>query len=284
MLLPEYLDKQHVSQSFDRAAPIYEEWITVQKIAEENLLERLEWLKMAPQQILDVGSGAGRLTYALNQQYKAARIYGIDISTKMLQVASKKRLGEASQPFFLCADAAQLPIADNSIDLLISNMMLQWCNDIQAVFSEFARVLKPDGALFFSSLGPDTLKELRNSWATVDNASHVNRFIDMHHYGDALLQAGLCNPVLDVDRLELSYRDVKQLMRELKNVGAHNIMVGRAKGLMGKGKFKQMLTAYEEYRSPEGFLPATYEVVYGHALGKIEPFSENEAIPIVTHF
>jgi malonyl-CoA O-methyltransferase len=274
----EYLRK--VSQSFDRAAPTYEQWNRLQKMVEENLLERLLCLKMTPQHILDVGAGAGGLTYLLSQQYKEARVYGIDISIKMLQTAGKKVSRDDFTP--ICSDAAFLPIASNSIDLIVSNLMLQWCQDIQTVFVEFARVLKTDGSLFFSSLGPDTLKELRDSWATVDDGSHVNHFIDMHHYGDALLQAGLRDPVIDVDRLELDYRDVNQLMRELKHIGARNITESRSRSLMGKGKFKQMLAAYQQYLTKEGFLPATYEVVYGYALGALttKSFSDKAVIPI----
>ena len=280
---PDYLDKRKVAQSFDRAALTYEQSAKLQKTIEENLLERLEWLKIAPGHILDVGAGIGGLTYALSQRHKSARIYALDISINMLQEARQKNCREGSKPFFLCGDAAGLPIADNSIDLLISNLILQWCNDVHTVFAEFARVLKSDGALFFSTLGPDTLKELRDSWAKVDKTPHVNRFIDMHDYGDALLQAGLCHPVMDIDRFELGYHDVKQLMRELKNIGAHNITAGRSQGLMGKNKFSQMLAAYEQYRSPEdGSLPATYEVIYGYALGKqsLEAFSDPAVIPI----
>jgi len=283
---PEYLDKYKVSQSFDRVAPTYEQWAILQKTVGDELFERLQWLKMAPQQILNVGAGTARLSRVLGQQYKDAYLYSIDISLKMSQIARKKAPQGDSKQYFICADATQLPVADDSIDLLVSNLMLQWCNDIYAIFAEFARVLKPDGALFFSIFGPDTLTELRHSWATADQASHVNRFFDMHDIGDALLQVGLSNPVMDVDRLQFTYSDVKALMKELKQIGAHNMTAGCPRGLMGKDKFQAMLAAYEQYRSPEGVLPATYEIVYGHTLGKQqlkEPFappSGTVAIPI----
>lgn len=264
----EYLDIGKVSLSFNRAAATYQQWTTIQKTVGDDLLERLIWLKMAPKQILDVGAGTGRLTRFMSQQYKSAHVYAIDIAAQMMRQASQQAPKWFSKQHFFCADAVQLPIADDSIDLLVSNLMLQWCNDIHKMFAEFARVLKPDGALFFSTLGPDTLKELRQSWASVDNATHVNNFRDMHDYGDALLQTGLKNPVMDVDRIQLTYKDVYSLMKELKFLGAHNITAGRPRSLMGKGKFKAMIKAYEQFRSPEGLLPVTYEVVYGHALGK----------------
>lgn len=257
------IEKQKVAESFDRAALTYDQWITIQKNIGDNLLERVKWLGIEPEHILEVGTGTGRLTRALTKQYKDANVYAIDISNNMLTQAAT-----LSKQEFICADAAQLPFADNSINLLVSNLMLQWCQDINSVIQEFARVLKPDGALFFSSFGPDTLQELRSSWATVDNAIHVNSFIDMHHYGDSLLQAGFKNPVMDVDRLQWQYKEVKALMMELKNIGAHNINSERSRGLMGKQKFQAMIAAYEKYRSKDGLLPVTYEVIYGHALGK----------------
>jgi len=278
-LPPEYLDKRQISQSFEHVAATYEQWARLQKMVGEELLERLQWLKLVPHQILDVGAGVGRLSRALSRQYKQAHVYNVDIALEMVKVGHLHAPRWFSKQHFVCADAAQLPFADDSVDLLVSNLMLQWCNDIQVIFAEFARVLKPEGALFFSTFGPDTLKELRESWASVDNASHVNRFLDMHNYGDALLQVGFSNPVMDVDRFQFTYSDAKQLMKELKHIGAHNLTAGRSHALTGKRKFQAMLAAYEEYRSAEGLLPATYEVVYGHAWGK-KQLSDMVAIPI----
>lgn len=267
-LTSEYLNKHQVSQSFDRVAPTYEQYAQLQQQIGNNLLERLEYLKITPRMILDVGAGSGRLSRALTRCYPQAQIYGLDLSLKMVTVARCQAPRWFSRQHFACADALQLPIAANCIDLLLSNLMLQWCNDIHQVFAEFARVLKPEGALLFATFGLDTLKELRHSWATVDNASHVNRFWDMHELGDALLQAELTHPVMDTDWLQLTYPDVKQFMKALKNIGAHNITAGRPRGLMGKTKFQAMLSAYEQYRGSNGKMPVTYEVVYGHAWGK----------------
>ncbi|MCK5716752.1 MAG: malonyl-ACP O-methyltransferase BioC [Thiomargarita sp.] len=253
---------ENVSQSFDRAASSYEQWDALQKMIGDDLLERIHWLKKTPKNILDVGAGTGRLSRLLSQHYD--NVYSLDLAPNMLKQA-RKQTSSAQQ---ICADAMHLPFADNSIDLLVSNLMLQWCNDVNAVFSECARVLKPDGALFFSTLGPDTLKELRESWASVDTLQHVNHFWDMHEYGDAVLNAGFSNPVIDVDRIQLHYPDVHGVMKALKGIGAHNITAGRAHGLTGKTKFKAMLAAYEHYRLENGLLPATYEVIYGHAWGK----------------
>jgi malonyl-CoA O-methyltransferase len=263
--LPAHLEPSQVSRSFNRAVITYQDHARLQKIVAEILLEKILCVKFSPpQHILDVGTGSGQLIHALTQHYPNAQIYGIDISINMLRYSQQR----FAKPYFIKADAAQLPFANDSIDLLISNLTLQWCNDIATVFSEFARVLTPNGALFFSTLGPDTLIELRQSWATVDNASHVNEFFDMHQLGDALMQIGFTHPVMDIDRLQLDYSQVYQLMKELKAIGAHNITAGRPKTLMGKQKIQAMINAYEKYRLANGQLPASYEVIYGHAWGK----------------
>ncbi|MBE9562229.1 MAG: malonyl-ACP O-methyltransferase BioC [Proteobacteria bacterium] len=260
------------SQAFDRVATTYDQWSNLQKTVGEELLERIQWLKISPKNILDIGAGTGILTKGLNQQYENANIYAIDIAWKMLQQASQ----QLPSQHFICTDAARLPIADASIDLLVSNLMLQWCDDVQMVFTEFARVLKPNGAIFFSTFGPDTLRELRHSWT--DDVAHVNNFLDMHNIGDALLQANLADPVMDVDWFELNYKKVKHLLLDLKNIGSHNNTGQNRLGLLGKNKFQAMLAEYEKYRNSDSLLPATYEVIYGHALGKQLP--SVDTIPI----
>lgn len=148
--------------------------------------------------------------------------------------------------------------------------MLQWCDPPDIAFAEIRRVLKPDGFLAFTTLGPDTLGELRAAWAEADgdmNAyNHVNHFTDMHDVGDALVRAGLSEPVLDVDRVQLTYPDALSLMRDLKAIGAHNVTAGRPRGLLGRARLRRMQQAYEAYRR-DGKLPATYEVVYAVAWG-----------------
>ncbi|MGH8258262.1 MAG: methyltransferase domain-containing protein, partial [Steroidobacteraceae bacterium] len=148
-----------------------------------------------------------------------------------------------------------------------SNLLLQWCDGLDAALAEIRRVLKPGGFLTFSTLGPDTLGELREAWAAADASSHVNGFIDMHDIGDALARAGFAEPVLDVERLTLSYPDVGALTRDLKAIGAHNVTSARRRGLTGRVKWRAMTDAYEAFRR-DGRLPATYEVIYGAAWGR----------------
>jgi malonyl-CoA O-methyltransferase len=140
---------------------------------------------------------------------------------------------------------------------------LQWCDPDRA-FREFARVLRPGGLLLFSSFGPDTLIELRKAWAAVDTRQHVHTFIDMHDLGDAVVRNGLAAPVLDVDRLQLTYSKVGDVIRDLKGIGAQNLAPERPRGLMGKQLFRAFCSAYES-AYPGQALPVTYEAVYGHA-------------------
>jgi malonyl-CoA O-methyltransferase len=189
-------------------------------------------------------------------------VLAVDSARGMLQAAAARR--SWFRPFFaLGADAVRLPLADGSVDLVLSNFMLPWCEP-DAVFAEFRRVLAPRGFLTFTSLGPDTLKELRAAWAKVDSHSRVLQFIDMHDLGDALVRAGFIEPVLDVERYTLEYSDVRALARDLKAVGARNATAGRLKGLTGPRKFAAMQSAYEVHRRSDR-LPATYEVVFGQA-------------------
>ena len=270
------LDKKLIRQSFDAAAPHYDDVAVLQREVGQRLVDRLELIKLSPDVILDVGAGTGYISQALKKVYKGAKLLSLDIAPGMLQVARSKNswinkwLGSNE---FICGDAEYLPLADNSVDLIISSLTLQWCGELERAFSEFRRVLKPEGLLMFSSFGPDTLKELRTSWHEADKkadenyeSAHVNDFIDMHDIGDALLRAGLSDPVMDVENFTLTYTDVYQLMRELKALGAHNVANARRHSLTGKTRLKNMVSAYDNFRV-DGLLPATYEVVYGHAWG-----------------
>lgn len=262
------LDKRLIRASFNRAAEQYDHAAALQREVGNNMLERLDDIRIEPATILDVGAGTGFCAAALARRYPQADIVLLDIAPAMLQYAREKRSWRERlfrrRQSAVCGDAEQLPLADNSVDILFSNLTLQWCEDLPATFAEFLRVLKPNGMLLFSSFGPDTLKELRNSWRAVDNSDHVHRFADMHDVGDALLNSGFADPVMDVERYTLTYTDVYQLMRELKTLGAHNVSHARSHALTGRNKLKSMINAYEQYRH-EGRLPASYEVVFGHA-------------------
>jgi malonyl-CoA O-methyltransferase len=254
-----------VRDSFDRASADYEAAAVLQARVGDELLHRLDFFRLSPSTVLDLGAGTGRMTGELKQRYRRASVIAFDLAPGMLREA-RKHMGFFRRFGRVCGDARYLPFADASFDVVASNLMLQWCDDLDVAFSEARRVLKPDGLFAFTTFGPDTLKELRAAWSAVDDYSHVNTFIDMHDIGDALVRAGLTEPVLDVDRVTLTYRDVLSLMRDLKTIGAHNVTAGRPRGLTGRGALRRFEAAYEPWRR-EGRIPATYEVVYGAAWG-----------------
>lgn len=256
------LEPQWVRRSFDRAAKTYDAAAVLHTEVRENLLQRLQLTTLEPRVVLDAGAGTGHASRSLKRRYPKARVIALDSSRKMLLEA--KRQQSWLRPFDrVCADAELVPLADGSVDLIVSNLMLQWCNP-DAVFAEFRRVLAPHGLLSFSAFGPDTLRELRAAWKQVDSHSHVHQFIDMHDLGDALVRGGFAAPVLDVERFTLQYLDVRKVAADLKATGAHNATAGRAKGLTGARKFAAMQAAYESFRQ-DGRLPATFEVVFAHA-------------------
>lgn len=263
-----HLDRRRVRDSFERAAAEYDQSAVLQHEIGTRLLERLDYVRIAPQRVLDAGTGTGRALAPLARRYPQARVVALDLAHSMLRTARQGarawwHLRDAHD--YICGDVEQLPLANASVDLIYSNLVLQWCNDLDRVLAQTHRVLRPQGLLMFTTFGPDTLKELRASFRAVDNYTHVNTFIDMHDIGDALLRAGYADPVMDVERLTLTYPDVRSLMRDLKRIGAHNATHARPRGLFGRQQWAQLEAAYQHYRSADGRIPASYEVVYGHA-------------------
>lgn len=265
------LERRRVRDSFSRAAGHYDAAAVLQKTVRDELLERLDLVRLEPQGVLDLGAGTGQGSIALKRRYRRARVVAVDLAEGMLREAGRRqtwlrrfdRVG---------GDAASLPLRDGSVDLVFSCLMLQWCTEPDRVFRECRRVLRPGGLLTFATFGPDTLGELRRAWAAADPGHvHVNQFHDMHDLGDGLVRAGLAEPVLDVERYTLTYDEVRGLMRDLKAIGAHNVTAGRARGLTGKRTLSAMISAYESHRRPDGKLPATYEVVFGHAWASDSP-------------
>lgn len=256
------LDKQAIRRSFGSAAATYDRHAVIQREVANRLLDRLDWIRLAPTTVLDLGAGTGYCARALERRYTKARIVLVDLAPTMLLEARRQRRWLSSQRF-VCADATALPFADASVDIVVSSLTFQWCEDLESAFRECRRVLTPGGLLLFSSLGPDTLHELRAAYATIDERPHVNRFKDMHEVGDILIRAGFSSPVLEREDLTATYDDVTALMRDLKGIGAHNSLSARQRTLGGRGALAQLRAAYEPYRR-EGVLPATYELVFGH--------------------
>lgn len=288
-----HIDKARARRSFGRAAETYDAAAILQKLVREEMLSRLDLVKLEPQVILDAGCGTGLASHALQKRHAKSQVISLDFAYPMLQKTRSTRaqagfahqlkslFGGAKQNL-LCADIESLPLASNSVGMVWSNLAIQWCNDLDAALTEFHRVLQPESLLMFSTFGPDTLRELRTATDAASGNSYtsVSRFIDMHDIGDALVRAGFSAPVLDVERFTLTYDDVKSVMRDLKSIGAHNATDGRARGLMGKTYFAKLTQSYEQFRQDDK-LPATFEVVYGHAWrGKDKPMLENGIAPI----
>jgi malonyl-CoA O-methyltransferase len=229
------------------------------------MLERLDYIKAEPEVVLDAGAGTGHCSAGLLNRYKAAKVISLDFALPMLQKA-KKQGRWLRRPSCLCADIEQLPLAKESVDMIFSNVAIQWCTDLQHTFAEFMRVLKPEGLLMFSTFGPDTLKELRQAWSVSDGTDrpHTSQFIDMHDIGDMMVHNQFADPVMDAEHMTLTYEKVAGLVKDLKTLGAHNAASNRPRGMTGRQRWQSMESAYEQFRA-DGRLPATYEVVYGHA-------------------
>ncbi|MBU0689275.1 MAG: malonyl-ACP O-methyltransferase BioC [Gammaproteobacteria bacterium] len=282
------IDKKQVRRAFSRAASDYDAAAVMQREVCIRMLEKLDYIKLQPARLLDVGSGTGWGTRQLGERYPKANITALDIALGMLQHARGtsswwQKLFQGRREQFLCADVEALPVANGSVDMVWSNLALQWCNDLPATFVELNRILNTDGLLMFSCFGVDTLKELRIAFRDVDGYNHLNRFVDMHDVGDMLVAAGFADPVMEMETLTLTYEDVRAVMQDLKSIGAHNVTAGRATGMMGKTAWQGVIANYETLRR-NGKLPATFEIVYGHAWKPVPKAASDGRAIIKTDF
>ncbi|MDD2686389.1 MAG: malonyl-ACP O-methyltransferase BioC [Gallionella sp.] len=263
------IDKRAMRRAFSKAAETYDAAAVLQREVCIRMLEKLDIVKLQPARLLDVGSGTGWGTRQLGERYPQAEVVALDIAMGMLRAARGtsgwwQKLFSGSKQRFVCADVEALPLAAQSMEMVWSNLAVQWCNDLPATFVELHRVIKNEGLLIFSTFGPDTLKELRVAFSGVDGYNHVNRFADMHDIGDMLVAAGFADPVMEMEKITLTYGDVRAVMQDLRSIGAHNATTGRAPGMLGKEKWARIVQNYETLRS-NGKLPATFEIIYGHA-------------------
>jgi malonyl-CoA O-methyltransferase len=255
-------DRRAIRRAFSRASVGYDAAAVLQSEVRDTLLQRLELARLQPSVVLDAGAGTAQASRRLKARYPKARVIALDSAPGMLLEARRQQRWWRRFER-VCADAAQLPLADASVDLIFSNLMLPW-NHPDAVLEEFRRVLRPGGLLSLSSCGPDTLRELRSAWSAVDGGAHVHPFIDMHDLGDALVRAGFNAPVLDVERYTLNYVDVGALLKDLRANGARNSLTQRRRGLTGGAQLSAMQRAYEPYRV-DGRIIATAEIVFANA-------------------
>ena len=292
---PRDVDPRVVRRAFARAAATYDAAAVLQREIGARMASRLDYIRIAPRMILDAGCGTGEAVGELSARYAGARVVALDAALPMVGVARERARGARSlfrrllpealggagpaAPLFVCGDFVCLPLSGVAFDLVWSNLTLQWVNDLPRAFAEVRRVLKVGGLFTFTTFGPDTLQEIRSAFARADGHTHTNRFTDMHDIGDMLVAAGFADPVMDMEQLTLTYPDAGSLMRELKQIGATNATRGRPHGLMGRRRWQRAVAALEAARRG-GRVPATFEVVYGHAW-KGEPRLSAEGHPIV---
>jgi malonyl-CoA O-methyltransferase len=290
---PRAPDPRAVRRAFARAAASYDAAAALQREVSGRLAERLDVVKLVPSVALDAGCGTGEALGELAARYPDARLVALDAAAPMVEAARERwqrsrslvtrLLGPfgrgTSPPTFICGDVTALPLPHSSVELVWSNLVLQWVDDPRRAFEEFRRVLNVGGLVTFTTFGPDTLKELTRAFAGIDGYTHVSRFVDMHDLGDMLVHAGFADPVMDMELLTVTYASPAALLAELKSLGATNQTQGRPRGLTGKRR-RHALDAALATLAQDGRIPATFEVVYGHAW-KGEPRRTAEGLPVV---
>ena len=247
-----------------------------------RMREKLELVKIQPQALLDAGCGEADDVAELQKIYPAAQAFGLDASLPMLQNGKQKQaaaktavgrllakwtpaaLRQDMGPYLVCADFARLPLANTSLDLIWSNMALHWHPQPDLVFAEWRRVLRTEGLLMFSCFGPESLLELRQAFAEVDDLPHTLPFVDMHDFGDMLVNAGFSTPVMDMEKITLTYSSAEKLLQDVRAFGGNPLMT-RRQGLFGRQAYAKLLASLEQRRNPDGRIALTLEIVYGHA-------------------
>jgi malonyl-CoA O-methyltransferase len=277
---PLVLNKAEVRRAFGDAASRYDAAAALQREVCNRTLEKLDLIKIEPTHIVDLGCGTGYGTNLLAKRFPKSRITGVDIAQPMVDamlahckgtttLATKlKQTFKRSLIAGVCTDAEATGLPTMDCEFVFSTFALHWCDTLVAL-KEAHRLLKPGGLILIAVPGPDTLRELKSAFTAADEGNekvHVNQFIDMHDLGDMLVQAGFADPVVDMEHITVTYSNVRDVLTDLKAIGASNHMNARERGLMGKIRWQKMQTAYEQFRDVEtGKLPATYEVVYAHS-------------------
>jgi len=259
------IDKNSACKSFSNAANTYDERAVMQHNVADKMLSQLEELNIAPETILDVGCGTGRAVEEITRRYPNAKIIASDFAQPMLDFTKDRLLKkDLAVPELLCEDMDQLTIDDNSIDLIFTTSAIQWSADINLLFKKFFRALRPNGYIIFSTFGPETMWQLRESWSRVDGYKHIHHFTEVSGYETALLNGGFTEVTISNEEQIVNYHTLKDLMKDLKKVGVVNANSERARGMLGKTAFTQLSNEYEIYRIDD-CLPLSYDVIFGHA-------------------
>ncbi len=261
------VNRRKLRRTFNRAAREFDRAAALHREIAGRMIERLSIIRLPAKTILDAGSGTGYASKLLRQRFADCFVIELDHSAMMLRQRANRRrnfwqwAGWSRSP--VCADFQRMPLAPSSVDLMWSNLALHWAEDIAVSFAEAHRVLRPGGLLMFSMFGPDTLEELKD--ASADNGFRVNAFVDMHDIGDVLVQAGYADPVMDMEYLTLTYASVAAILHDLKAQASSCTREPGHKGLTGRNVYESVVARYEKFRRQDGSLPATFEIIYGHA-------------------
>lgn len=261
-------------EDFARAAATYDEAAVLARETGRCMAQRLDYVKIAPRRVADIGCATGDGIRELLRRYPTAFPLAVDFARPMLAAVRQRspllqRL-RGRGPRLVSADVRRLPLAAGALDLVWSNLMLHWLDDPLPAFRELHRVLDVGGLLMFAVLGPDTLKELRAA-----GAATLRSFPDMHDIGDMLVAAGFADPVMDMEMVRFAYTSPRGLLRDQRLLGVRDGLLGP----MGFRTARRVLRAWSAQRE-EGRLPATFEVVYGHAW-KAAPRTDEQGRAIV---
>jgi malonyl-CoA O-methyltransferase len=261
---PKYqLDKRQVAHSFGRAAETYDNAAHIQKWSGEKLISGLSHCQ-TPQSIVDLGCGTGWHSCKLKQQFPESQVTGVDISPEMLEYANTHQ--SVSGIDWLCSDAEDLALEKSSQDLIFSNFALQWCNNPSLSLAEIFRLLRTTGQFHFAVPGPKTLWELRQVWSSIDKDVHINRFISINQWHDALKEVGFSHIELSSTHKVEMHASVKDLLTNLKTVGATNHNSGQTKYLTGKNHIKRLYDGYQIFQTTQGSFPVTWDIISGYAV------------------
>lgn len=261
--------RSRLRRSFDRAASGYDAVASVPREIAARMIERLALVRIPIRMIVDAGSGTGYAANLLRQKYRNATVLELDLSEQMLRQSQRhlprkwgwfeRRLSGSA----VCGDIKEMPLASDSVDLVWSNLALHWVDELPAAMAQIRRILRNGGLLTFSMFGPDTLRELRQ--IGTGGELRVNAQIDMHDIGDMLVHAGFGEPVMDMEYLTLTYENLPALIQDLRAHGSVARASRRSSGLGGAGDYVRLRERYERLRRADGRLPATFEIIYGHA-------------------